>query len=279
MQIARGEIHGTIFNHLSAAESLVSIAISNAQQDIQDGLFDFLIEYYVHMTATSMLSIDVQYGSQLFLTPSIRPAAQAMVAKQYVGQLCGVWLELLLLIPQIFQLGQRMLGKVASGHKAPPPDAIITFGCIQSQIFAYSPISSASTYTNVAGLVFKQAVLLYLWTMLCNPLSNDTDDSFSVLIHGAVQEATILLDQLPATERVNTSLCWPLTIIGCCTADPAIRSQVRGRLQTMSRTISLGNMKQTLALLESVWKEDPESISPWTLCKSMQKHQLWISLA
>lgn len=272
MQIARGEIHGTIFNHLSAAESLVSIAISNAQHDIQDGLVDFLVEYYIHMTSTSMLSIDVQYGSQLFLNTSLRPTAQALVAKQYVGQLCGAWLELLL-IPQIFQLGQRML------QKRPPPDTIITFGCIQSQILAYSPTSSASTYTNVAGLVFKQAVLLYLWTMLGNPLSDSTENSFSVLIRGAVKEAVLLLDQLPATERVNTSLCWPLTIIGCCTADPAIRSQLRERLQTMSRTIGLGNMKRALVLLEGVWKEDPENISPWALCKSMQKHEMWISLA
>lgn len=226
-----------------------------------------------------MLSIDFRYGSQPFFNPDIEQAAETLVAKHYIGQLCGAWLELLLLIPKIFQLGQRMIGNVMSGKKPASPETIITFGRFQSQIQAYCPASSVSASTSTAGLVFKQAVLLYLWTILRNPLKHSTDDGFSDLISGAVNEGFTHLGHLSTTERVNTSLCWPLTIIGCCTADLAIRSQLRERLQIMSRTIGLGNMKRTLALLDHVWKGDAENISPWTLHKSMQEHQMWISLA
>ncbi|CAH0056990.1 unnamed protein product [Clonostachys solani] len=272
-EIARGEINGTVFDHLGAAGLLVSKFVSNAQHDAYDSLFDFLIEYYTHMTATSMLSIDVQYGSQPFFNPSIGQAAETLVTKSYIGQMCGAWLELLLLIPKIFQLGQSMM------KKPTPHDTIITFGCYQSQIQAFYPSSSASGSAITAGLVFKQAVLLYLWTILGNPLKPSAGDAFAKLIRGAVNEAFTQLDRLSTTERVNTSLCWPITIIGCCTADSAIRSQLRERLQIMSRTIGLGNIKRTLSLLECVWKGDPENLSPWTLHSSMQEQQIWVSLA
>ncbi|VUC24905.1 unnamed protein product [Clonostachys rosea] len=272
-EIARGEIHGFVFDHLGAAAFLVSKSVSDAQHDTNNSLFDFLVEYYIHMTATSMLSMDVQYGSQPFFKPSIRQAAETLVTKNYIGQLCGAWLEILLLIPRIFQLGQRMRKKPVH------PETLITFGCYQSQIQAFLPSLSASASAITAGLVFKQAGLLYLWTILSNPLKPSADDTFSDLIRGAVNTAFTQLGHLSATERVNTSLCWPITIIGCCTADPAIRSQLRERLHIMSRTIGLGNMKRTVALLECVWKGESEDISPWTLYKSMQEHQIWISLA
>lgn len=252
--------------------------LARPKPEVTDDLPDFLVEYYMHMAACSMISIDPQYSSQPLLTPEIEHLARSLVEKKYVGQLCGCWLELLLLITQIFHLGQSMM-VTSMDHPSPSPDDIMTFGFLQSQILAFFPDSSAALNARLAGLVFKQAVLLYLWTMLGTSHNKPENSAHKNFINTAVNDAIALLSQFPATVRINTSLCWPLAVIGCCTSDPAVQQVLRTRLQTMLDTIGLGNMRETLVLLEHVWKQPLEETSPWTLCKSMREHQIWISFA
>lgn len=232
----------------------------------------------MHMAASSMISIDPQYSSQPLLSPDIEHLARSLLEKKYVGQLCGCWLELLILIPQIFHLGHSML--IAVNTQTPPTsDDIITFGFLQSQVMAFFPDPSAGQYARLAALVFKQGVLLYLWTILGAPHKMPEESAHKNLMDAAVSEAINLLLQFPATVRINTSLCWPLAVIGCCTSDRAIQNVLRTRLQTMVDTIGLGNMRETLSLLERVWQQPLEDTSPWTLCRSMREHQIWISFA
>ncbi|EEU46783.1 uncharacterized protein NECHADRAFT_103670 [Fusarium vanettenii 77-13-4] len=278
-EVAKGDIHGTIFDHLTASKSLVSTLLTGGQTEPYGDLPDFLIEYYMHMAATSMISIDPQYNSQSLLSPDIEFRARELVARKYVGQLCGCWLELLILISQIFHLGQSMLA-VVDGQTVPPsPDSIVNFAFLQSQVMGFFPDPSVSPYSRLAGLVWKQAVLLYLWSVLGTPQPQASNSVHKALMDSAVAEAITLLDQFPASERINTSLCWPLAVIGCCTSDPIVQQVLRDRLQTMLDTIGLGNMRQTLVLLEHIWQEPLDQVSPWTLCRAMREHQIWISFA
>lgn len=247
--------------------------------EASDDLPEFLVEYYMHMTASSMISTDLSSNSQPLMSPSIEAMARALVDRKYIGQLCGCWLELLLLIPQIFQLGQSMMTPLDGEPHPPSADDIITFGFLQSQILAFFPLPLASPFSQLAGLVFKQGVLLYLWSLLGTPQQGSSNTAHRDLMEGAVSEAISLLSQFPASIRVNTSLCWPLAVIGCCTSDLAVQEVLRERLQTMIDTIGLGNMRETLVLLEHVWRQPAEETSPWTLRKAMQEHQIWISFA
>ncbi|KPM39700.1 hypothetical protein AK830_g6877 [Neonectria ditissima] len=278
-EVARGDIHGTVFDHLSASKSLLSMLLTRPKSEVFDDLPDFLVEYYMHIAASSMISIDPHYSSQPLLSADIENLARGLVERKYVGQLCGCWLELLILITQIFHLGQGMMTPVEGQSSSPSPDSIVTFGFLQSQALAFFPDVAVTAHSRLAGLVFKQAVLLYLWTILGTPHQESENSSHRALMIAAVSDAVILLGQLPATVRVNTSLCWPLAVIGCCTTDPTIQEILRIRLQTMVDTIGLGNMRETLVLLEHVWRQPLEDISPWSLCKAMREHQIWISFA
>jgi hypothetical protein len=278
-QVAKGDIHGTIFDHLTASKSLVSTLLTGAQNHVYDDLPDFLIEYYMHIAATSMISIDPQYNSQSLLSPDIEVRARNLVARKYVGQLCGCWLEILILICQIFHLGQVMSSPTTDGAISPSPDHIVNFAFLQSQVMGFFPDPSVTPYTRLAGLVWKQAALLYLWTVLGKPHQQPEGSFQRALVESAVSEAVTLLDQFPATVRINTSLCWPLAVIGCSTSDPSVQQILRTRLQTMLDTIGLGNMRQTLVLLEHIWEQPPEQVSPWTLCRAMRERQIWISFA
>ncbi|KAF4594396.1 C6 transcription factor [Ophiocordyceps camponoti-floridani] len=341
-EVARGDVYGSILDHLSASRALLTMLLD--RPDLTGDLVDFLVEFYMHTVASSIIATDPR-GSPARgrsqppppLSPAIEQTARALVARHYVGQLCGCWLELLLLIPQVFQLGQALLPAgggiggsagvvdaealvgVGTGAEAgagagagaadsvptsssssssqkqsqsqsqseqqqqqqqqqPTADDIITFGFLQSQILAFYPPPTASLHSQLAGLVFKQGALLYLWSILGTTSSASSPNSaLADLIDGAVAEAASLLSQFPASARVNTSLCWPLAVVGCCTADKAVRAMLRQRLQTMIETFGLGNMRETLALLEHVWRQ-PE-MSPWTLHRSMREHQIWISFA
>ncbi|KAM0351913.1 hypothetical protein ACHAPU_002427 [Fusarium lateritium] len=278
-EVAKGDIHGTIFDHLTASKSLVSTLLTGSQNLVYGDLPDFLIEYYMHIAATSMISIDPQYNSQSLLSPDIEVRARDLVSRKYVGQLCGCWLELLVLICQIFHLGQTISAPTVEGQMSPSPDIIVNFAFLQSQVMGFFPDPSVSPYTRLAGLVWKQAALLYLWTVLGKPYQQPDNSFQRALVESAVAEAVTLLDQFPATVRINTSLCWPLAVIGCSTSDPAVQQVLRTRLQTMLDTIGLGNMRQTLVLLEHIWEQPPEQVSPWMLCRAMRERQIWISFA
>lgn len=278
-EVARGDIHGTVFDHLTASKSLLTMLLTRPKSEQFDDLPDFLVEYYMHISASSMISIDPHYNYQPLLSPDIEQLARGLVERKYVGQLCGCWLELLVIIPQVFHLGQSMMATVDGQPVPPSPDNIVTFGLLQAQAMAFFPDASVTPYARLAGLVFKQAVLLYLWTILGTPHQQSENTSHKAIMDAAVSDAVTLMSQLPATVRVNTSLCWPLAVIGCCTADPEIQQILRMRLQTMVDTIGLGNMRETLVLLEHVWRQPLDEISPWTLCKAMRDHQIWISFA
>ncbi|ODA77347.1 hypothetical protein RJ55_06975 [Drechmeria coniospora] len=278
-EVARGDICGTIFDHLAASRSLLTTLLSRHRSDLSDDLAGFLVEYYMHTAASSMLSIDPRSNQSSLPSPNIEASARALVDGHYMGQLCGCWLELLILIPQVFHLGQRMTANAADQTNFPSADDIMTFGFLQSQILAFFPSPMAATHSQLAGLVFKQGALLYLWSILGTPHQAGANSSHRTLMEGAIAEVVAALSQIPATARVNTSLCWPLAVVGCCTADPAVRDVVKGRIQTMIDSIGLGNIRETLALLENVWRQPLEQVSPWTLHQAMQDHQIWISLA
>ncbi|GAO19934.1 hypothetical protein UVI_02043600 [Ustilaginoidea virens] len=278
-EVARGDANGTIFDHLAASESLLTNLLNRHEPAFSDDLQEFLVEYYMHMVASSMISKDPRGTSQAALSPAIENAAKRLLSKNYMGQLCGCWLEILTIIPQVFQLGQSMLRTGDEPGLPTSPDDIITFGLLQSQILAFMPPIVASTNSQLAGLVFKQATLLYLWSIFGTPQHNAPNTMHSDLMNSAIMEAVSFLSQLPASERVNTSLCWPLAVIGCCTTDAHVQHVLRQRLQAMIDIIGLGNMRQTLALLEHVWEQPPENMSPWTLRRVMQQYEIWISFA
>ncbi|KFZ22940.1 hypothetical protein V502_02576 [Pseudogymnoascus sp. VKM F-4520 (FW-2644)] len=280
-EVARGDSHGSTFDHIGAAKSLLPRLLTSPRRDLSDDLRGFLVEYYTHMSSLSMISMGAHHTAQPLTDPDMERLATDLIEKHYIGQLCGCWLELLVLIPKIFILGQKKMVSKSDGQSyCLSPDDITNFGFLQSQILAFFPHPSANLDTALAGLVFKQAVLLYLWTILASPHhKNDNNAMLYNLIQGAVAEALCLLGQIQDSSRINTSLCWPLVVIGCCLSDPDAQQVLRCRLQTMLDTIALGNMRETLSVLEHVWAQPLEDRNPWALCNTMQEHQILISFA
>jgi hypothetical protein len=272
-------MNGTVFDHLSAANSLLVQLPRHDQGGPPGDMHNFLIEYYTYTAAVSMISIDPGASSPKLLDFDMEQRASHLVDSKYVGNLCGCWLELLLIIPRIFNF--RHHWALLQGDQAQltfTADDVVMFGCLQSQITHWTPYPSASHEARMAGLIFQRAVLVYLLTAL-GMLTEVTGGMRQELTDCTVAEALELLRQLPATARINSGLCWPIAVVGSCLLDTGQQDELRCRLTTMGNTFGLGNMHRTLLLLEHMWAMPTCEAGPWNICRAMQKNQIWISFA
>lgn len=267
-------MNGTVFDHLMAAHWLVLASISNPNP-MSKPLRDFLVEYYVYTATLSMVSIDARVSSQFLLGDEVQAHARNLTSNRYVGSLCGCWLELLLLIPNIFAIGRRFSAETEASRPVTADD-FADFVDVQSRINSWSPLASVHPNVALAGRVFQQAMLIYLYTAL-QSLSSAANGRHESIIQSAVDEALSILDELPPSARVNTSLCWPIAVIGSCAGEETQRIRLCSRLDIMFAGIGLGNIRQTRVLLDHLWRMD--SPDPWKICRVMQEHQIWISFA
>ncbi|KAF3065556.1 hypothetical protein CFAM422_009560 [Trichoderma lentiforme] len=277
-ETARGDTNGVVFDHLQAVEPLSVDLITNHNRIVRDDLKKFIIEYYVYTVTISMISASPASRNAPLLNPTLELEAHNLVASGYIGQLCGCWLQLLLLIPQIFEFGRRAItGGADVDPPFPSPDDFLTFATLRAEILSFSPNPDATKEVILCGYMFQQALYLYLLTVFRNEATSGGLQRTS--IDNAVSETFSYLEQLPPTARINTSLCWVLAVVGSCTLDESRRDQLRRRLECMFQTIGLGNISSTLTLLEHIWTRPKSEQNPWAICRVMQEQEIWISFA
>lgn len=272
MQTARGDVTGSIFYHLQATSSLLPNALIKLKSILPKDLREFLIEYYIYTATLSMVSMAELSPQSLFYS-GIMDEGQKLVESGYIGNLCGCWLSLLLLIPRIFHLGYAWRTQAALPATA---EQVMTFAFIQSQVLQWEPSSHAPPDVALVGKIFKQALLVYLYGILNEP-TLDKSDIHASSIQEAVTEAMLYLEQLPPSTQINTSLCWPLAVIGTCVLCPQQQQCIRIRLKIMAEKIGLGNISKTRELLEYVWSQARRG--PWEISRAMQASQIWFSFA
>lgn len=272
----KGDNDGSIFNHLMAARWLLKAVLSSQHSKLSKSLRDFLIEYYIYTAAVSIISIDCRVGPQLLLAEDFEEHSSTLESSTYIGCLCGCWLELLLLIPSVFNIGRRFLSE--EGARRPlGVDDLMNFASVQGKIQSWAPRATVRLETALAGRIFQQAMLVYLYTTLSPLSASESVSSHSSAVKGAVVKGLEYLSELPSTARVNTSLCWPIAVIGSCVESLEQRQYLQNRLEVMFSVLGVGNIRQTALLLEKLWATP--NPSPWSICQLMQEHRIWTSFA
>lgn len=268
---------GTVFDHLSAANSLLVKLLEKSDSAVPRDLKAFVVEYYVYTASVSMISIDARLSGQLFLNFDLEQRARGLLTTNYVGNLCGCWLELLLLIPCIFDLGRQWMTGEAEAH-VPTADELAMFASIQAQIMRWAPYASVDPDVYMAGLIFQQAMLIYLYSAL-GGYQFSPDGIYKGLIQAAVTDAMAYLEQLLPNARINSGMCWPIAVVGSCLEDKDQQEYLRSRTSLMATHFGIGNMRRTLQLLEAMWEQPFNEAGPWNISRTMQEHQIWISFA
>ena len=265
---------GASFSHLQAAKSLLVDLVSSTNS-VPKKLMNFIVEYYLFNATHSMISMDV--ADRPYLDPQLQQAGHSLVAENYVGHMCGCWLSLLLLIPEIVHLKHEIdLESDGSGRLS--PDCAVSFASLQLKITQYQPAAQIEEEVLLCGKVYQQTMTLYLLTTLRGP-GQSTEGAHQTAIDSAITQAFHHLQKIPLAARSSTILLWPLTVLGSCISDEGKRNFVRARLRSMSETLGFATMRNTWNLLEHIWKEGRSDIGPWTLWRAMRERQIWLLFA
>lgn len=220
-----------------------------------------------------MISMGVEYSPQVLLSPQLLQEGQQLVGSGYIGNLCGCWLEILLFIPRIYDLGCQWSSQHAGKTEV---DLVTTFAILQSEISQWEPNPNVSSDVGFVGRIFKDALLLYLLTILRSPRL-DNHNVHATKIQEVVDDAMLYMEKLSPTKQINTSLCWPIAVVGSCAMYPQQQMSIRKRLKIMAESIGLGNITKTGDILEHMWLHDKRG--PWEISKAMGKAEIWISFA
>lgn len=235
---------------------------------------DFLVEYYFYTASVSMISIDADLGPSGIINEQLEDRAQMLVSTNYAGNLCGCWLEILLILPRIFNLGRQLR------QDGPSTATMALYATLQRQLLEWCPRVPLDSHAGTVARAYRFAALLYLYTAVELPRPGFFDDH-NVLVQTTVDQSLEALSLLPLSDRINTAMCWPLAVIGSCLFDEGQQGLIQARLEAMSAVIGLGNMEKTLLILRHIWDSPtPEDVAgPWNISKVMQAHQIWISFA
>lgn len=211
------------------------------------------------------------------LDSQLQQAGLSLVAENYVGHMCGCWLSLLMLIPQIVNLKHKMDSEASESGRL-SADCVITFASLQQKIAQYEPPVQVEEEALLSGKLYQQAMLLYLLTTLNIP-RHASEGTHRDAIEDAITQAFHHLQGIPLAARISTTLLWPLVVLGSCITENCMRNLIRTRLRSMSETLGFATMRNTWNLLEHIWKEQSIGCGPWELWRAMRDRQIWLLFA
>ncbi|KAL7623799.1 hypothetical protein AAE478_005352 [Parahypoxylon ruwenzoriense] len=275
-EAAKGDKHGAILTHLAVAGTLLPIVLRRATQQVSNAFRNFIIEYYVYTATLSIISMKPEAMEQFMLPTEAKDEAQRLSESGYTGNLCGCWLKLLLLIPDIVQFNATLQAGRNTDFGI-SHDAFAKFAKLQADILSWSPYQGASKDQVVSGRIYQQALLLYLYTCLARSTQHG-QRIYAGIITAAAQKGMSLLQQLSPGGRPDTTLCWPIAVIGSCITYEVQQEIIRNRLVVMADALSFGNIERILSVLGLLWSSHEDGRDPWALSRIMQEHNFVVAL-
>lgn len=105
---------------------------------------------------------------------------------------------------------------------------------------------------DLAGLVYKQMMWVYLWRTIYPPKATNWQPDPKIT--QAVNDGLALLNLFPANDPSQTLLLAPTFIIGCAAFEDEQREPVRRSVATIRAYHNLKNADRALEVLEELWK-------------------------
>jgi hypothetical protein len=261
---------------------------------------EYLIEYYMHTVSFACVAANPITAARVpFISASQLLFVDNLAAEDYIGKLCGTWLDILATIPHIFRLGAIMhRRKLGTSTLEDESDEFLDFGDIEDRLQASAlrehGVKPSNTYEKVA-LLFKIAATLYLWSLLDEPLLHNPDvitidedaelqdedyeyedpderrqKLHKVFMKQIIGQAERLLPTVPLESDFNLALCWPMLILGCFTKDKGTEEFIEQRLIAITNQSGVGNSLETLFILKHVWSLPLSKRSPWAIWQYVQ---------
>lgn len=253
-------------------------------EEVCDNLPDILVEYYMHTAMFACLAADITTAETIpFVSSAFQDAVDRLAARNYNGTLCGTWLPIMVSIHNIFTLGMSMRPYVNGPLNIPRPgpsvgylsDHFVTFGRIQEKLFNFAPALDELSPDFEAAVVWRNAAMLYLWSLLEWPHAPKPTGPYSEMIHNAFHDAIRRLGQIDREHEVNKTISWPLIVVGCFATERNHQDYIGSRLLDISARFKVGNALETYFILKHVWTLPAVWRSPWLLRGSIRETRSW----
>lgn len=260
---------------------------------------EYLIEYYMHTVSFACVATNpITAAGVPFISAPQLLFVDNLAAKGYLGKLCGSWLDILATIPHIFRLGAILYRhKLGTSAFQDAPDEFLSFGGIEDRLMVSAPCGEGEPINIIdkIAVLFKIAALLYLWSLLDEPLLRDEDfecrdedagiqdedlecedqnewrqKMHKVTMKSIRLQAERMLPTIPLEDNFNLALCWPMLIIGCFTKDKRTEEFIEQRLIAIANRFGVGNPLETLFVLKYVWNLPMNKRSPWMIWQYVQ---------
>ncbi|GFP53160.1 hypothetical protein TASIC1_0002034400 [Trichoderma asperellum] len=270
------------YNHPTAAKAILNSLHSLDSEAIFINMPECLIEYYMHTVSFACVAANpITAAGVPFITAPQLLFVDSLAAKGYLGKLCGSWLDILATIPHIFRLGAIMYcRKLGTSTFQDASDEFLNFGDIEARLMVSAPCGNGDPIYTIdkIAFLFKIAALLYLWSLLDEPLLQDQDiESFDedaelqdedfecddqnewrqkmhkVTMKSMLKQAERILPTIPLGDNLNLALSWPMLIMGCFTKNNDTEKFIEQRLIAIANRFGVGNPLETLFVLKYIW--------------------------
>ncbi|PKK45757.1 hypothetical protein CI102_10200 [Trichoderma harzianum] len=287
MEKARLDRRGRAPNYPAAAGRILIMLTTLPHEEVCNNLPDILVEYYMHTAMFACLAADITTAETIpFVSSAFQDAVDRLAARNYNGTLCGTWLPIMVSIHNIFTLGMSMRPYVNGPLNIPRPgpsvgylaDHFVTFGRIQEKLFNFAPALDEFSPDFEAAVVWRNAAMLYLWSLLEWPHAPKPTGPYSEMIHNAFHDAIRRLRQIDREHEVNKTICWPLIVVGCFAMEKNHQEYIGSRLLDISARFKVGNALETYFILKYVWTQPAVWRSPWLLRIAIRETKSWGNL-
>ncbi|KAL7822803.1 hypothetical protein V8C26DRAFT_436933 [Trichoderma gracile] len=277
---ARLDKRGQAHNHPTAAKGILKALLTLPHKQICKEVPPVLLEYYMHAACFACVAADVTKAESIpFMSEALRDAVDDLVEAKYVGKLCGNWLPIMVVVQSIFELGMRMRPFADDASDFPAagpstgylPNHFVTFGQIQERLTRFVPGKDPNCESVEAATVFRNAAMLYLWSLLEWPHASTPPGSYANFMDNSYKNALLHLTRISELSSINKVLCWPLLIIGCFAKTAKVKGILTSRLLSIAGRFKVGNALETLFLLQHVWGLPFERRNPWMVHKSIRE--------
>ncbi|PTB45268.1 hypothetical protein M441DRAFT_23514 [Trichoderma asperellum CBS 433.97] len=287
------------YNHPTAAKAILNRLHSLDSEEIFINMPECLIEYYMHTVSFACIAANpITAAGVPFITAPQLLFVDSLAAKGYLGKLCGSWLDILATIPHIFRLGAIMYRrKLGTSTFQDASGDFLNFGDIEDRLMASAPCSNGDPIHTIdkIAFLFKIAALLYLWSLLDEPLLQDQgiecydedaelqDEDFEcddqnewrqkmhkVTMKSMLKQAERILPTIPVEDNLNLALCWPMLIMGCFTKNKDTEKFIEQRLIAIVNQFGVGNPLETLFVSKYLWNIPVNRRSPWMIWHYIQ---------
>ncbi|QSZ33409.1 hypothetical protein DSL72_004977 [Monilinia vaccinii-corymbosi] len=123
---------------------------------------------------------------------------------------------------------------------------------IDAGIRDWKPAWPPGDSRDLAGMLYKQMMWVYLWRTIYPP--RNTDWKPDPRITQAVDDGIALLAQVPPRDPAQTLVLAPAFIIGCAAFEQRQREPIRKAIGVVKAYMEYRNSDAALTVLEEVWK-------------------------